>query len=85
MREYNFRVNFKEPFDSARELREFIETLRVCLDEMNMREFENELENMEEALQLLPKKYKNYLIQVPWLQLLQITYLYKLIPVFLSQ
>jgi hypothetical protein len=49
MREYNFRVNFKEPFDSARELREFIETLRVYLNEMNMREFEQELESMEDG------------------------------------
>lgn len=49
MREYNFRVNFKEPFDSARELREFVENLRAYLNEMNMREFENELEKMEEG------------------------------------
>jgi|GEM_PF-4910512 len=49
MREYNFRVNFKEPFDSARELREFVEDLRAYLNDMDMREFENELENMEEG------------------------------------
>lgn len=49
MREYHFRVNFKEPFDTASELREFVEDLRAYLNEMDMREFENELENMEEG------------------------------------
>ena len=49
MREYNFRVNFKEPFNTASELREFVEALRVYLDQMNMREFERELENMEDG------------------------------------